>query len=68
MKALLEHGRKLGLSEDESERILRLHRPASDASWVEARDLGFEVRRIANEIMESGRVVESLSIAAMMIE
>ena len=51
-------GRSCGLTVDEVDLALRLERPASDASWVTAADLGPEALRIAVETMESGRYVE----------
>ena len=58
MDALKQYGKELGLTVDEVDLALRLERPASDASWVTAADLGPEALRIAVETMESGRYVE----------
>ena len=58
MDALKRYGKELGLTVDEVDLALRLERPASDASWVTAADLGPEALRIAVETMESGRYVE----------
>ena len=55
MDALKQYGKELCLTIDEVDLALRLERPASDASWVTAADLGPEALRIAVETMESGR-------------
>ena len=58
MLALIEHGRKLGLSQGEAEASLRLHRPSADSTWVTGEDLGIEALKIAQDTMEQDRIVE----------
>ena len=58
MEALKEYGRQLKLTPDEIHTQLRLGRPATDAAWVDACDLGAEALVIAQEAMESGRYLE----------
>ena len=47
MEALLAFGRAEGLTDDEAQRALRLNRPATDAGWVAAQDVGPEAWAIA---------------------
>ena len=58
MQALLEHGRKLGLSTAEAEAALKLNRPSADSTWVTGEDLGGEALKIAQDSMEQDRIVE----------
>eukprot|EP00438_Fugacium_kawagutii_P015725 Skav235348 [mRNA] locus=scaffold520:1294531:1295634:- [translate_table: standard] len=54
MDALTNHGRSLGLSQDEILSALRYGRPLSDTSWVSAAD----PPKTAKETFESGRYLE----------
>ena len=58
MEALKAYGQQLGLSPDEAEAALRMHRPAADGSLVVAADVGKDALAIAHEVMEQDRVLE----------